>query len=268
MDNEIKKIKDLISEHEIQKALEQLEVVFKNREIIKEVILHKSRHKGLLKDNRSGIVSYSETSIEKNKIVKAILDLVDDLEYVQESSKLRQWIYFHTVQFRAILGGFILVVVCLAAYLLSDNSRRQAIEELDQEISSRIKQIDPFTWYKKYSETDISTDLAQRLWGVPSGDDAKHEQFKNENLGSLMYKLKKLVRADEKESIKFALKVLENIQNGYEGGVLQEDPHKIGPFYNEVINMNSYRWVNMNGLDSTVSRSLAIKVLMNPSRKF
>lgn len=75
----MEKIKDLIGNARLEKAidllLQQVPEEFKN-----EVRGHKSRLAELKKNERIGIISFSDASLEKNKITHSVLSLISDVE--------------------------------------------------------------------------------------------------------------------------------------------------------------------------------------------
>lgn len=86
---QIQEIKNLIQRDEIEKALDILNDLFQDNNSIKEILFQKGRFVNLLRNDRLGVISYTEINIERNKIRKSLIDLLIELEKNQ-SSKSRQ----------------------------------------------------------------------------------------------------------------------------------------------------------------------------------
>lgn len=77
--NNIQKIRELIKIGDVPEAIDLI-FEWSNQENIDEIILHSSRFNEVNKLLREGILSFSNAAIEKNKIVKAILEILREIE--------------------------------------------------------------------------------------------------------------------------------------------------------------------------------------------
>lgn len=71
------KIQDLIAANKIDKAIEKLRVLTKNKEEEKEVILLSSRYFEIQEKKRSGTIDYDQISLRRSQIAKDLLDFVE-----------------------------------------------------------------------------------------------------------------------------------------------------------------------------------------------
>lgn len=73
-------IKDLIQKDKIEEAINELKKVIKDNEFQEEVIIYSARLKSITKKTRMGVIDFDTENLEKNKIRKSILLIVNELE--------------------------------------------------------------------------------------------------------------------------------------------------------------------------------------------
>ena len=82
MEATILQIQDFIAESEIELALNKLRSVFSlsNSELVNDTLLVSGQFKKLQSDIRKGIIDYKEENLRHNRILDAILSLVDEIK--------------------------------------------------------------------------------------------------------------------------------------------------------------------------------------------
>ncbi len=76
-----KKLKELVSNNNIEDALLKLQNIFSltDSELVNDVVLLSARRKKLNSDIRKGVISYNEQNLERNQITNGILSLIDEV---------------------------------------------------------------------------------------------------------------------------------------------------------------------------------------------
>lgn len=98
MEATVTHIQDLITENEIDKALNKLRTIFSisDSELVNDVILISGQFKKLRSDKRKGIIDSAEENLRHNRILHSILSLLDEMKadpeqfsaYTQAQNKL------------------------------------------------------------------------------------------------------------------------------------------------------------------------------------
>lgn len=70
----------LIGNNKVKQAINLLEENFQDGDYLAEIVLQKNKLAHLQKQERLGLLSFSEASTERNKIVHALLSLIGDIK--------------------------------------------------------------------------------------------------------------------------------------------------------------------------------------------
>ncbi len=86
MEQTILQIQDYLTENEVELALNKLRSIFSisNSELVNDAILLAGQFKKLQSDVRKGIIDYSQENLRHNKIMDAILSLIDEIKQAPE----------------------------------------------------------------------------------------------------------------------------------------------------------------------------------------
>ncbi len=82
----INRVGDLIGKDDLKTAITELSNLLRNSKKLDEIILHSARYNDLMKQIRSGTISFEDANITKNKIRYAVLDMLRDIEESVETS--------------------------------------------------------------------------------------------------------------------------------------------------------------------------------------
>lgn len=84
----IKNIKDDIAGDRLELATSKLKNLFEGSPLLYEVIMQEARHNNLKTHIRNGVVSFKESTIEKNKIRLSLLEIVQEINLAQKENIL------------------------------------------------------------------------------------------------------------------------------------------------------------------------------------
>jgi len=259
---EIDKIKELIQEDELEKALSELDKILKDNKSLKEILLQKGRFANLLKSDRMGIVSYSEANLERNKIRKSLIDLLIELDRRKTKDKIpkRIALYFFKYKKAFLIITTIIIAFLVCSFIYFDFQSKliqkkkekidTEIKKIDAEIAGRIKSIDIINWHKANIAGDTVINLPDKLFLPPEKNKVIHKEFSENNFRSLLYELKEILTSEtEKEEINKSILIFEELQSEYVD--LPFDVEKAYDFYKKLIQFNSIRWYKINGIDES-----------------
>lgn len=239
----------LIAEDKLEECLDLLMEIYNKNALLKEVVLQKRRFKALVAENRQGIISYEDSTLERNKIARAILDLIKELEQIEQLSPTRRKWHLFFDRYKILLGIATIVLLGFIGFIIKskvDQRTHQAtIKKLDREISDRIASIRITDWYRHaLMEDSSSLNICSNLLTNSINDD-----FQGRTLKSLLIDLENNIPEKEKNAVKQALEILQDIESKYNDNFLINNPTYIARFYADVISMNKLRWVIYNHRD-------------------
>lgn len=262
---EIDKIKELIQEDDIEKALSELDKILKDNKSLKEILLQKGRFANLLKSDRMGIVSYSEANLERNKIRKSLIDLLEELDNRRIKDKITKRIALHFLKHKKtfLIITTVTIFSLISGFIYFDYHNRlieKRIEKIDTEIAERIRSINIINWYKANLQGDTIINLPNKLFLPPGKNKIIYEEFAENNFKSLLYELKEVSITElEKEQIDKAILIFKDIENKYVD--LSFDVREAYNFYEKLVALNSIRWCRINGIDDNSLNSLGEELI-------
>jgi len=83
----ILKLKKLIAKGKLKKAISHLQELTNDTPLLNKVILQSSRLSILSKEIHEGILRFDDIQIERNKITKAVLSLIDEIDFEIRNNK-------------------------------------------------------------------------------------------------------------------------------------------------------------------------------------
>lgn len=86
VENFTNNIISLISENDLQTAIDELRQFFKKSPKLNELILHSAHFNDIKRQIRLGVIDLQSATIAQNKIRHAILDLVREIEHINEDN--------------------------------------------------------------------------------------------------------------------------------------------------------------------------------------
>ena len=249
----ISEVKKLIQEDKLESGLELLDQLFNSDSSVKELIFQKGRYRHLLRNDRLGILTYSELNQERNKIRRALIELIfeiEDEEYLVPNKNLMIGNYPRVKFIKSVIIAFSVFLILFFIWIKDRRLKIQTnkIARLDQEIAERIKNIDIVHWHKVNLDRDTLINLPNILFLPPEKNKVLYEEFSNDNFKSLLYELKdELIEEKEKQDIKRAILKFEEIQERHID--LSFDPKDALEFYINLVELNSIRWTEFNEID-------------------
>ncbi len=127
---DIEKIKELIQNDELEKALNELDNLLKDNNSIKEILFQKGRFSNLLTRDRLGIISFDDANLERNKIRKSIIDLISEWEKGQlPKSNLERVNEFFIRNRNLLFKLFLAIAVSLiVGFFITKNNEKKIID--------------------------------------------------------------------------------------------------------------------------------------------
>lgn len=83
-------IRNLVANHETDKAIQQLRLLLENSPLLDEAILQSTRFQDIRKQIRHGTVSREDASLAQNQINAALLGLLREIEAQSEEPSIRE----------------------------------------------------------------------------------------------------------------------------------------------------------------------------------
>lgn len=83
----LNQLRELIAKNELREAIKRLQELLNGSDLLNELILHSARYNDLMKQIRMGTIISEELNIHKNKIIVALLEMINILEEKGENNE-------------------------------------------------------------------------------------------------------------------------------------------------------------------------------------
>jgi hypothetical protein len=128
MEEDIKKIKELVGNDKIEEAIANLKLLFQGDYRLDEILLQSAKYEEIKTSYRSGIINFETANISMSQVRKAILDSLNTIEknsQVKSSPKLRK---IESPRIYLIIGILIMIFVSIGIIFNNKQGRTVGID--------------------------------------------------------------------------------------------------------------------------------------------